>query len=236
MPASMMSDDSGSRPKLIGKSIPMVGIGPMPGSTPISVPSRHPSRAKPRFLSDTAAPKPVARFWSRSNSILAAPPRRQWLPQQVDEHHDSEYRQAHAEQDRFAQLDLGPGIGGENRQQDGREREADRFDQEPEDQDRGDDEGDGAQLHRLDRRSLHRHPPEPEDQPDRDDQSAEQDGEVTRTHARGGAEGEIGTEVKPDDTDEREHQARPEILRTPHPQHAVPPMTLCMNSCQRPRL
>ena len=43
-------------------------------------------QAKPRFFNDTAAPKPVARFWSRSSSILAAPPRGQWLSQQVDEH------------------------------------------------------------------------------------------------------------------------------------------------------
>ena len=66
-----------------------------------------------------------------------------------------------------------------------------------------------AQLHRLDRRSLDRHPPEPEDQPDGDDQSAEQDREVTRTHARGGAEGEIGTEAEPGETDEHEHQPAP---------------------------
>ena len=53
MPASMISDDSGSSPKVIGSSIAMVGIGPMPGSTPISVPSRQPSSAKPRFLSES---------------------------------------------------------------------------------------------------------------------------------------------------------------------------------------
>ena len=65
----------------------------------------------------------------------------------------------------------------------------------------------------------HRHAPEPEDEPDGDDQSAEQDREVTRTHARGGAEGKIGTEAEPGETDEHEHQARPEILRT------LPPAT-----------
>ena len=44
--------------------------------------------------SDTAAPKPVARFWNRSNSILPAPPGRQRLAERVDEHHDGEQPRA----------------------------------------------------------------------------------------------------------------------------------------------
>src|SRR5215510_511113 len=154
MPASMISDDSGSSPKVIGSSMAMVGIGPMPGSTPISVPSRQPIRAKPRFLSDSAAPKPVARLWNRSKSILPAPPGRQRLPKHVDEHHDRKQREADAEHDRLPQIDPGPGIGGEDREQDGGEREADRVDQPSEDQDGGNDEGNRAPLNRLDRRPL----------------------------------------------------------------------------------
>jgi hypothetical protein len=49
MPASMISEASGSSPKVSGSSIAMVGIGPMPGSTPISVPSRQPARQMPRL-------------------------------------------------------------------------------------------------------------------------------------------------------------------------------------------
>src|SRR5204863_2462541 len=141
MPASMMSDDSGSSQKVIGSSMAMVGIGPMPGRTPISVPSRQPISANPRFLNESAAPKPVARLWNRSNSILPAPPGRQRLPEHVDEHHDGEQREADTEQDRLAQLHLGPGIGGEDRQQDGGQRKPNRFDQQSEDQDGGNDEG-----------------------------------------------------------------------------------------------
>ena len=70
MPASMISDDSGSSPKVIGSSIAMVGIGPMPGSTPIKVPSRQPISAKPRLLQEAAAAKPVARFWKTSTQRL----------------------------------------------------------------------------------------------------------------------------------------------------------------------
>src|SRR6266436_2794160 len=110
MPASMISDDSGSSPKVIGNSMAMVGIGPMPGSTPISVPSIQPISANPRFFSDTAAPKPVARLWNRSKSILPAPPGWQRLPEHVDEHRDGEQRQPDAEQDGLAELHLGPRI------------------------------------------------------------------------------------------------------------------------------
>ena len=65
----MTSEDSGSRPKVIGSSMAIVGIGPMPGSTPIRVPSRQPKNAKPRFLRVAAALNPVARFWMNSKSI-----------------------------------------------------------------------------------------------------------------------------------------------------------------------
>src|SRR5262245_47601187 len=151
MPASMMSEDSGSSPKVIGSSIAMVGIGPMPGSTPISVPSRQPSRAKPRFLSDTAAPKPVARFWKTSSSMSAAPPGRQRLAEHVDEDHDGEEREANPEQEGLGKFHPGAREGREDGQQHRRQRQADRVDQEAEDQDRRDDERDRPQLHRLDR-------------------------------------------------------------------------------------
>jgi hypothetical protein len=49
MPASMIIAVSGSMPKVMGSSSAMVGIGPMPGSTPIRVPSRQPSRQKRTF-------------------------------------------------------------------------------------------------------------------------------------------------------------------------------------------
>src|SRR5262249_60581584 len=129
MPASMISEDSGSSPKVIGSSMAMVGIGPIPGSTPISVPSRQPIRQKPRFLSETAAPKPVARFCRMSNSMLAAPPGRQRLPQHVDEHDDREQPEPDAEQHALAELHVVPRIGGEDGERERGECEPDRFDQ-----------------------------------------------------------------------------------------------------------
>jgi hypothetical protein len=40
----MMSAETGGSTKVAGSSIEIVAIGPMPGSTPISVPSRQPTR------------------------------------------------------------------------------------------------------------------------------------------------------------------------------------------------
>ena len=41
----MISAATGLRLKVIGSSIAIVATGPIPGSTPISVPSRHPIKA-----------------------------------------------------------------------------------------------------------------------------------------------------------------------------------------------
>src|SRR6185436_11414115 len=117
---------SGSSPKVIGSSIAMVGIGPIPGSTPISVPSRQPTRQMPRLLSESAAPKPVARFARMSMS--AAPPGGQRLLQRVDKDPDGEQREADCEQRRFGAVDVAPRIGGADDQHRRREREADPVD------------------------------------------------------------------------------------------------------------
>jgi hypothetical protein len=62
MPASMISAPSGLRLKVTGSNIAMVAIGPMPGSTPISVPIKQPNRQNRRLSGVAAAPKPSARL------------------------------------------------------------------------------------------------------------------------------------------------------------------------------
>jgi hypothetical protein len=62
MPASMISAPTGGRPKVIGKSMVMVAIGPTPGKTPISVPTRQPTKASPMLWGESATEKPSARF------------------------------------------------------------------------------------------------------------------------------------------------------------------------------
>src|SRR5262245_59467125 len=125
MPASMISDDSGSRPKVIGSSMAMAGIGPMPGSTPISVPSRQPISAKPTFCQDAAAPKPVARLTNTSTS--GAPPDRQRLSQRVGEHADRKGSEAGRQHGRLLQIHVVPRIGGEDRKARGGDRQANSF-------------------------------------------------------------------------------------------------------------
>src|SRR4030081_256034 len=68
MPANMISDAVGGRWKVIGSSMAMVATGPMPGSTPISVPTMQPSSAYSRFCMLTATVSPRKRLFRRSIS------------------------------------------------------------------------------------------------------------------------------------------------------------------------
>ena len=58
MPASMISAPTGGSPNVIGSSIAIVASGPMPGSTPISVPTSVPIRHRPRLVGVIATEKP----------------------------------------------------------------------------------------------------------------------------------------------------------------------------------
>src|SRR4029453_251975 len=73
MPASMISAPIGGSPKVTGSSMVMVAIGPMPGSTPISVPTRHPRKHSPRVDRGKATENPSERGGGRAR--LAPPPR-----------------------------------------------------------------------------------------------------------------------------------------------------------------
>jgi hypothetical protein len=52
-------------PNVIGSSIVMVAIGPTPGRTPITVPTRQPMNASPRFCHESAVANPSARLATR---------------------------------------------------------------------------------------------------------------------------------------------------------------------------
>src|SRR4249919_3688440 len=84
MPASMIRPDSGSRWKVSGSSMAMVAIGPMPGRTPIKVPTIAPMNAKPRLAGVSATPNPMARL-SMNSIRLPVGPDRDGEPQPVDE-------------------------------------------------------------------------------------------------------------------------------------------------------
>src|SRR5213592_3488341 len=70
MPASMIRADTGGSAYVAGSSIAIVATGPMPGSTPISVPRTQPMKQYSRLIGVTATPKPVARLVRRSMSLF----------------------------------------------------------------------------------------------------------------------------------------------------------------------
>jgi hypothetical protein len=58
----MISAEVGSRLNVIGRSIAIVAVVPIPGSTPIRVPRSTPIRQYIRFTGETATWRPSARL------------------------------------------------------------------------------------------------------------------------------------------------------------------------------
>src|SRR3954468_4375655 len=71
MPASMIRAAVGGRWKVMGSNIAIVATGPMPGSTPISVPTMQPTNAYHRFWRFSATVRPRLRLCSRSISATS---------------------------------------------------------------------------------------------------------------------------------------------------------------------
>jgi hypothetical protein len=67
----MISDATGLRLKVIGRSIAKVATGPIPGSTPMAVPIRVPIRQKKRFAGENATLNPSQRLSTSSMDHLA---------------------------------------------------------------------------------------------------------------------------------------------------------------------
>src|SRR5690606_32545317 len=93
----MISADTGSPIwNVTGRSIAIVAVAPMPGRTPINVPSNTPIRQKPRFASVDAVEKPSATLLKSSISApLERPPGPETLVGQregITEHNDGEDR------------------------------------------------------------------------------------------------------------------------------------------------
>src|SRR3954469_15343823 len=80
----------------------MVATGPMPGSTPISVPSTQPMKQYSRLIGVTATPKPMARLETRSmflsfSSADEPRPDRELQFQKQDEREVAADRQDHGQ-------------------------------------------------------------------------------------------------------------------------------------------
>src|SRR5829696_7564025 len=107
MPASMMSAPVGSTFSVSGISMAMVAIGPTPGSTPISVPTRQPMKASARFIGVRAVAKPSAKLARKSTSIAQQPGReRNRQPEREFEQPDAQHRHGAAEEQRLAPAHL----------------------------------------------------------------------------------------------------------------------------------
>ena len=72
MPASMISAPTGGSPNVIGSSMAIVATEPMPGSTPISVPTSAPIRQNIMLIGEAATPKPSQRL-ARDRSWTYSP-------------------------------------------------------------------------------------------------------------------------------------------------------------------
>ena len=68
----MISDVAGASASVSGSSIAMVAVGPIPGSTPTSVPRSTPMKQKMRLVGLSAVWKPRARFASKSSIALCS--------------------------------------------------------------------------------------------------------------------------------------------------------------------
>src|SRR5437588_103823 len=88
MPASMISAPTGGSPKVMGSSMAMVATEPMPGSTPINVPTSAPIRQNKRLYHVAATVNPSAKLARRSCMIDSlwseARPKLEWQAQQLD--------------------------------------------------------------------------------------------------------------------------------------------------------
>src|SRR4051812_23148838 len=111
MPASMMSAVMGDRLKVTGRSIAIVATGPMPGSTPMSVPSSTPIRQYRRLTGVSATPKPSARLLKRFISMVFSSaqevrPEREGQREPLHEHQHGKDDQHDGKHRHFLRLEL----------------------------------------------------------------------------------------------------------------------------------
>src|SRR3954469_6943297 len=143
MPASMMSAPTGGRPKVIGSSIAIVASGPMPGSTPISVPTMAPTKHRKMFIGNgivmfrnaifrstnwKTTPKPSARLLMRS--MIGAPsepwPELQRQIEPVWEQERTDQGEHRSPDQRLDPPDLLRGVSGDDKRQEACDHKTER--------------------------------------------------------------------------------------------------------------
>src|SRR5262245_10016089 len=124
MPASRIIADTGSSVNEIGNSIATVVTGPMPGSTPTTVPRNTPSTQYRTFLNDSATLNPRPSEERTSMRGLKLRPHRQRQPEAVYEDGDGEDRQGDGERRDLQRLRLPAGERGDDDHDNERDDEA----------------------------------------------------------------------------------------------------------------
>src|SRR6185295_14670503 len=114
----MISAGVGGRLKVIGSSIAIVASGPIPGSTPISVPRKQPMKQNHRFCHVSATLKPKMRLL-KSSMLLSPEALDQRIRQSeaVDEDTGADDGQADGKQDHLAPFEFVARRGGEGNQE-----------------------------------------------------------------------------------------------------------------------
>src|SRR5688572_1697497 len=132
MPASMINADTGGSTKVAGSSIEIVATGPMPGSTPMSVPSITPMKQYITFCRVSATPNPMYKFCRISMGLSLTAAERDGRTDRFDvraernrqlepehEHSRAEDHQADGKEERRAHLEvLAVAHAGDEHQQD----------------------------------------------------------------------------------------------------------------------
>src|SRR5215471_5258539 len=158
MPASMINAPTGGRPNVMGKSMAMVATEPIPGRTPINVPTSAPIRQNSRFQGVAATEKPSAK-WERSSFMrdsLAskARPQLERQGQQVDEQQYGEHRHHDPRDGGFDPSSFRRSRPGDHKRCKGCRDETERADRHGEDDDRYRDPEGAAHSVALERLAL----------------------------------------------------------------------------------
>src|SRR5687768_2254012 len=185
MPDSMMSAATGFSLNVRGSSIAIAASGPMPGRTPITVPTRTPMKQYVRFSSESATLKPRARLGKSSASASTSAPGEEPV-RQLEPVDEQSHRAADQQDDQDDELEH-PGIapGERARDDEGEEggHEARFLDQQPEGGKRGEQPQQGTPSPRPDARACRPVGAARGERADHDQDDAEPGRKIARTHA-----------------------------------------------------
>src|SRR3954471_3707559 len=220
MPASMISAGAGSSPKVNGSSMATVATGPMPGSTPTSVPRKQPMKQYRRFCQLSATPSPNARLFSVSIRRSRTRPQRQWQPEQPHEHADREHDHDRGERQRLQRAHLARGLRPDQHQHGDRGDEPEPLQRDPEQHDSEQRESDRARVKARHPFAVGQERAQRDDRAESGQQSADQGGEHGGPHAVQVAKAILLRQQDKAAADRDEDQPRPEILRRPDAHYA----------------